>query len=205
VKQAYLLRPPLFVLVVIIISPSFAEETNARPETAFLSPNQYTNAFFGFSLPLPTDPPFQEAHPTSGRSSSHVLLFVHALTVSFNYKPRLTALMISADESGGSPSDEVRRAAMGSESVDTKRIEIAGKEFWHTAWEEKDKSGKIQMVKYATAVRGYIVTFLITAFDSKLAARLERNIEQIKFFDPSKAQEIAGPASKPYQPSSSPQ
>jgi len=205
VKRAYLIATLLLLVGFPTLHLSLAEEAIAKPETAFLSRDQYTNAFFGFSLPLPLDPPFEEAPLRSNRGLNHVLLFVRTLTASFNYKPRLTLFMISADESRDVSSETIRKVATNQQKTEAKRIEIAGREFWRAAWEEKDTSGKMYTVKFATAADGYILTFLVTSFDGRLTGRLEHNIERIKFFDPSKAREIAGAASKPYQPGSWPQ
>jgi hypothetical protein len=203
VRQAYLFAT-LLVLGLLALQPSLGQDASS-PETSFLSRNQYTNAFFGFSLPLPTDPPFEEATLPSNRGLDHVLLYVQTLTASFNYKPRLTLFLISAAESKDLSSDVVRKAATGPQNADPKRVEIAGREFWRTAVEEKDTSGKTYTVKFATAANGYILTFLVTSFDGRLTGRLERNIERIKFFDPTKAREVAGATSKPYRPGSWPQ
>jgi hypothetical protein len=196
----------LFLLIVLVALPVVAtEQPSAEPETAFLSPSQYTNGFFGFSLSLPTDPPFQEASFSSLPSPpGHVLLFLQAMTVSFNYKPRLTMLMISAKESEDSSSDAIRNAVTGQQSAQPQAVEIAGKQFWRAAWEEKSEFGPAHYVKFATAAHGYILTFLITSFDGRLAGHLERNVERIRFFDPVKAPEVAGATSKPYKPGSRP-
>ena len=198
-----------FVLAMLICAASLPASTTDRPtvepETAFVSPSQYTNAFFGFLLPLPTDPPFQEAPPPRpSTGQGHVLLFLHATTASFNYKPKLTALTISAKESPDSSSEALRKAATGllstGESPQPQRVEIAGKEFWRPTWEEKSAVGTIHSIKFATASNGYVLTFLITSFDGKLAGHLQRDVERIKFFDPSKAAEVAGAGSRSYPP-----
>ena len=200
------LFPTLLVSVALISLRSSGENNSVNPEQAFLSANQYTNAFFGFSLPLPTDPPFQEAPLQPKRGSSHVLLAVKTATASFNYKPRLTFFMISADECSDCSSGAVKLAA-SQQNTEAKSVEIAGREFWRAVSEEKDPKvqEKVHIVKFATSADGYILTFLITSFDGKLTGRLEHNIERIKFFDPHQAREIAGAKSKPYQPGSWPQ
>jgi hypothetical protein len=47
-----------------------AQETSvAVPEAGFISPDKYTNAFFGFSLPLPQDSAFRAFQlPSNGPS-----------------------------------------------------------------------------------------------------------------------------------------
>jgi hypothetical protein len=173
-------------------------------DAAFLSTDQYTNAFFGFSVPLPSDPPLRESSVVrSASDSTHLLLSLEGLTLSLNLKPRLTEFVIWADRASDLSSAAIQKAAGGSTKTEVKRVQISGREFWRAKWEEQDRSGKVHTVKLTTAADGYILTFLISSFDDKLTGRLERNIERITFFDPSNAREIAGPASKPYQPSPS--
>jgi len=179
------------------------EQANRNGDTAFLSPDQYTNAFFGFSVPLPRDPPLRESSFRSTSTSTHLLLSLEGLTLSFNLKPRLTTFVIWAEQSSDVSLAAIQKVAGSPTNAEVKSVQISGREFWRAKWDEQDPSGKVHTVKYATAADGYILTFLITSFDGKLTARLEHNLERITFFDPSNAREIAGPKSKPYQPASS--
>jgi|SRR5580658_672171 hypothetical protein len=202
VKQSRVLATVLLLFGVGVAASQtyLAQDAGANPETAFLSPEQYTNAFFGFSLRLPKDPPFQESSVRFKTGPSRLLLDLQTLTASFNYKPRLTLLVAWADQSSDLSAEAVRKVAGSPKNADTKRVEIAGKEFWRAAWEEKNPEGKSYTVKFATAANGYILAFMVTSFDGRLASRMEHYIEQIKFFDSVKAREIAGPTAKPYQP-----
>ncbi|HYL68682.1 MAG TPA: hypothetical protein VEX69_05925 [Candidatus Limnocylindria bacterium] len=58
----------------------------------------------------------------------------------------------------------------------------------------------MQTVKYAAALSGYILSFSIASFDGKFTDEIKHGIESVTFFDPSKAKEIAGADSRPYNP-----
>ena len=53
---------------------------------------------------------------------------------------------------------------------------------------------------FTTALNGYVLQFMIESFDEKLTHQSEQCIEAITFFDPAKAEEVAGTASRPYNP-----
>ncbi len=55
-------------------------------------------------------------------------------------------------------------------------------------------------VRWTTAINGYVLTFYIASFGNKLTGKLTQSIDNIVFFDPSKARDIAGPESRPYSP-----
>src|SRR5690242_240171 len=74
--------PALSFLIAFGIASSFGQSTRpqlvTRPipvESGFLSATKYTNAFFGFSLPLPTDADLRGLpEPPSGPALSHFLV-----------------------------------------------------------------------------------------------------------------------------------
>jgi len=176
---------------------SASNPSNVTPETAFVSPLKYTNAFFGFSLPLPQGAPLRELSIPSRDPSSHFLFGVKALSHG------LTAMTVMADKSDNASADEARKAASGPKGLSVKRIEIGGREFWKSESQEKGPGGKVRSVYFAAALNGYVLRFNIDSFDTKLTDELQHSIEGITFFDPSRAAEVAGPGSRVYIPAAS--
>jgi len=190
-------------------SPSAAISPRVALGSGFVSTTKYTNAFFGFSLPLPQTPglaSFSEfKEPFDSDKSRHFLFGLKALSTNyFNSKARLTLLTVIAGQSTSASSEEVREAASGPKGKSVTRTEIGGKEFWRSESEEKTTKGTMRNVVFATALDGYVLQFNIASFDGKLTDQLERSIEAITFFDPAKAADIAGPESLKYSPAVSP-
>jgi hypothetical protein len=168
------------------------------PEEGFVSRSKYTNAFFGFTLPFPQDIPLQGLSLPSRDPSRRFLFGLQS------QRHGLTALTITAAQSGLASSEDAKKAASGPKGQSAKRIEISGKEFWKGESQNKGPAGKMRIVKYASALAGYVLEFNIVSFDSKLTDELEHSIESITFFDPAKAKEMAGADSQPYNPTVAP-
>ena len=168
------------------------------PAAGLISPEKYTNAFFGFSLPLPQDPAlFELALPSKG---DYYSLF----GLKAQKRGRLTALMVSATQTIGASSELARKAAGGAKEQKTRKTSIDGKEFWESESLEKSAAGKMREIAYVTAIDGYLLQFRILSFDPKLTEELQRCVETLQFFDPTKAAEVAGPNSRAYNPASVP-
>jgi hypothetical protein len=190
-----------FVLVAFafFLSASRAQESAATvPEAGFISPDKYTNAYFGFSLPLPQDAAFSNFQlPSQAKGDTHNLFGLKA-------QPKnglgLTAFMVAAIQMNGASSEQAHEVASRLKARDIKKIQIAGREFWKGQSEDSSKIGKMRNITYATAMNGYILQFYIGSFDGKLTKDLEQSIERLEFFEPSKAQEVAGPSSRAYNP-----
>jgi hypothetical protein len=194
------------------------------PEDAFISPEKYTNAFFGFALPLPQIGQLQEFAPATHDRRRRTLFGLRS------YSHGISVLLVTAIESKGSLDDvkkaasgrtwqstkpEIRgkqiwksekgswdkKAASGSTGQSTKPVTIAGKQFWKSEWEQESPAGMER--NYATQLNGYVVVFTIASLGLKLAPELEQAVESLTFFDPAKAKEAAGPDSRPYNPSGS--
>jgi hypothetical protein len=164
-----------------------------KPESAFVSSEKYANAFFGFSLALPHDPHVRNLIVPSSDSSQHSLFGLQAQSNG------LTALSITAIETSGGASDEdAKKVASTSDAKDVRKMAIGGKQFWKCESQQERAGNKMRSLIYAAALNGYVVKFLVISFDPKLADELEHSIESIKFFDPAKAKEMAGPNSQPY-------
>jgi len=168
------------------------------PEAGFVSPSQYTNAFFGFSLPLPKDRKFQvEDLSNSDNALEHSL---------FAYKSAskgLTLLIASAIQVFGPPEDEAQKAVFlpGTQGQrGAQAISVGGRLFWKSELEEKTSSGKLRRLRYATGVPGYVILFIVSSYNSGQTEELRNCIESVKFFTPARAAEIAGSASRAYLP-----
>jgi hypothetical protein len=180
------------------VAASPAASRIPMPEAGFVSPAQYTNAFFGFSLPLPKDRKYQiEDLSESDKALEHSL---------FAYKSAskgLTLLIASATQVFGAPDDEAQKAVFlagmqgqkGSQAVS-----IGGRLFWKAELEEKTFSGKLRRLRYATGVPGYVIVFSVSSYNSGQAEDLRNCIESLKFFDPARTSEMAGSTSRPYLP-----
>jgi hypothetical protein len=173
------------------IGSAAQEASPATPEAGFVSPEKYTNAFFGFSLPLPQDPALRGyALPPEFQS-------LFGLQSQAN---GLTTFAIFAKETSGASSKMARMAAAGPKEQDTRKINIDGKEFWKSDSQQKSSVGKMRTIDYETAINGYLLSFQIISFDPKLTDTLQHCIVSVKFFDPTKAREMAGPDSMEYHP-----
>lgn len=164
------------------------------PESAFVSPKKYTNAFFGFSFPLPQGAPLRELSIPSKTASSHYLFGVKALTRG------LTAMTVMANESEVASAHDACKVASGQKGQAAKKAEIGGRDFWKSESQENAAGGKLRNICFATELDGYVLQFNIMSFDAKVADELRKSVEAITFFDPAKAEEVAGPGSHAYNP-----
>lgn len=173
------------VALLLVLLPACRAQDSSKPipETALLSFDRYTNAFFGFSIPLPPDPRLGIAQlpPTT---------FWHLLFGLGEQKSR-TAFIISARPM----TEHDARHEMWAYSS----ITIRGQEFAEGAV-QPDKHDVRQGHFYLTFLDSYLLKFKILSLDPAMAKEIERCVEQIEFFDPAKAKEIAGPNGKPYNP-----
>jgi hypothetical protein len=184
----------VFAVFVLLLNVCRAQEASvAVPESGFISPDKYTNAFFGFSLPLPEDSAFR-AFQLPSNGASHSLFGLQA------QKKGLTAFTIEATLMNGASSEQAQKAASEPKTQNVKKIEIDGKEFWKGESQVKSSAGKMWHINYATTTNGYLLKFIIVSFDGKLSEVLQHCIEATKFFDPAKAQEMAGSNSRAYNP-----
>jgi hypothetical protein len=183
------------------------DASSVTPETAFLSPSKYTNAFFGFTLPLPKDSPLRESTRSfKANNSLHILFGLQGVTASstaFRVRPKTTIFIVTARQSKNASAEEVSKAASGATGQSAKEIEIGGKTFWEMESQTKAPEGKTWSVCFATAIDGYILQFTIESFDDKLTKQLQHGVEAISFFDPSRAEDMAGPDSQIFYPGAS--
>jgi hypothetical protein len=184
----------VFAVFALLLNVCCGQEASvAVPESGLISPDKYTNAFFGFSLPLPQDSAFR-AFQLPSNGPTHSLFGLQA------QKKGLTAFTIEATLMNGASSEQARKAASEPKAQNVKKIEIDGKEFWKGESQVKSSAGKMWSINYATTINGYLLKFIIVSFDGKLSEVLQHCIEAAKFFDPAKAQEMAGSDSQAYNP-----
>jgi len=132
----------------------------AVPEAGFISPDKYTNAFFGFSLLLPQDAAFRGFQlPSSG--ASHSLFGLQA------QKTGLTAFTIVATEMSGPSSAQAQKAASEPKAQNVKKTEIDGKEFWKGESQEESSAGKMRSIVYVALINGCLLKFMIVSFELK--------------------------------------
>ena len=184
----------VLVVFMLLLRVSCAQGPSvAVPEVGFISPEKYTSAFFGFSLPLPQDSAFHGFQPPSG-GANHSLFGMQA------QKNGLTALIIVATQMNDASAEQARKAASEPKAQNVKKTEVDGKTFWKGESQNKSPAGKMWSITYAAPINGYLLKFHIVSFDEKLVEVLQHCIESAKFFDPAKAKEMAGSNSRAYNP-----
>lgn len=194
----------IFVLTAMAqSSPSSLATSPTNPETAFISKSKYTNAFFGFSLPLPRGLTLRDYRISFQSESSRYFLFGgQTITVApiGPSRPKLSVFFVTAERSADP--DDLRIAATEPHGTAPTKIEVAGREFWASEVEEKVPEGTEHQLAFATQAQGYILQFNIDSFDKKVTAKLRDSISHIEFFDPVNARSAAGPDSRPYSSTS---
>jgi hypothetical protein len=166
------------------------------PETGFISRNQYTNAFFGFSLPLHIDATISEKIPSLYQGEGRHLL------LAFSSESRgLASFTITAEDVHHSADDkDARRRVAWEDFSRAKELSINGKTFWRSEGRTK---GPMRAIAFSTPSGNYVLRFEIVSYDPEITLSLEKNLENITFFDPSKSASVAGLDSRPYQPGKS--
>jgi hypothetical protein len=175
-------------LLLVLLQPCCAQDSSkVVPETALLSFERYTNVFFGFSFPLPPDPNLRI-------SQLAPMAFWHRL-FGLGEEKNHTAFVISARQMADRDAEQVMSAYQS--------IRIHGQPFAIGIIEPKskkhDESAQWGAV-YFTVIHSYLVEFEIRSLDPGIAKDLEHCVEQITFFNPAQAKEVAGPNGKPYPP-----
>jgi hypothetical protein len=188
----------LFVSAGLRAQSAPASRPPSAPAEGFVSPTKYTNASFGFALPIPQD---KSLHSISLPSRDPSKPFLFGLG---SNESGVSAFIVTAVQTGNASSAEARKVASGPKGQSAKRIEIGSTEFWRSESQEKTPAGRMRIVNYATALPGYILNFRIVSFDDKFTDELVHAIESVTFFDPAKARELAGSDSQPYNPATEP-
>ena len=194
----------LISLLYVTVAVGTADDSVAKPkapipESGFISLHQYTNAFFGFALSIPSSCRFQISDPTEpAKPLEHFLIGENCAAKG------LSSFGISATPVLRSGDDEAQKAVllptMGPKAAPVP-INVAGQAFWKNTIEEKTLWGqKVWRARYATVSKGFVLLFWISSYNPRLVADLRQAIETIRFFDPVRALEMAGTDSHPYLP-----
>lgn len=169
------------------------------PESSFISPHQYTNAFFGFQISIPGGCRFQTFDQSESEKPLEHFLFGEKCP-----EKGLSTFGITATPLLGNADAEAHKAVllprMGPKAG-PEALSIGGRLFWKNALEVKTLWGqKVWRAHYATVSRGFVLLFWMSSYSSKLAADLCQAFESMKFFDPARAQQVADANSRPYLP-----
>lgn len=197
-------RVAILALLCFSVALCFGDDSLPKPkvvvpESSFLSPHQYTNAFFGFTLSIPGGCHFQTFDESqSDKSLEHFLVGEKCP------EKGLTTFGISATPLLGSADDAAEKAVrlptMGTKAA-PEALSVGGRLFWKNTIEEKTLwNQKVWRAHYATVARGFVLLFWMSSYNSGLAANLRQAFESIKFFDPAQAEQMAGSGSRPYLP-----
>jgi hypothetical protein len=187
-------------LIGLVVSSSFAQAVQNEsphlmeprtalviPESGFISSHHYTNAYFGFGLPLPKGRFGIVDVSHDMWALRHDLLFLRSID---------SGLAISATPVLDSAEDEARRISlMGTRShAGTKIIDIDGRPFWKSELGEeifgvdtRHPGRKWWRASYAIALRGFVIHFWASSYGEQVQKELQECIESVKFFDPSHA------------------
>jgi hypothetical protein len=179
-----------FVEFLLIAAALSHAQTELKPEDGFVSPKNYTNAFFGFSVPFPSGVQLTLLK----ESAAARLPYRHALFGANSRTEGYPVFVVLADEIASSRNTDPKAAlsALGAQKV--RSTNLGGRDF-ATA---QSKSNGIYHLDYATAVRGYMLYLSVFAYDKRVLEEFQHSIEGIEFFDPATAKQHAGPDSRPY-------
>lgn len=187
-----------FVLFSSLVLTALAQSASPTSPTnlgaGFILKSRYTNRFFGFVLPLPRELTFSTFRiPFKDEPSRYFVFGVQTITTASisPLKPKLSLLLVSAKKSANA--EDLHDAAAEPNGPAPTKIEVAGREFWTSEFEEKVAEGTEHHVAFATKVPGYILQFNIESFDKKVTAKLRNSILHIEFVDPATVQAVGGP------------
>lgn len=165
-------------------------QTESNPEDGFVSPKNYTNAFFGFSVSFPSGVQMTLLKESAGARQPyrHTLFGANSQTKGY------PAFVVLADEIASSGTTDPKAAlhALGVQKV--RNANLGGRDFAIG----QSKSDGIYHVDYATVAKGYILYLSVFAYDKNVLEAFQHSIEAIEFFDPATAKQHAGPDSRPY-------
>jgi VWFA-related protein len=182
-------------LLLAVTAVTSLAQTPSRPEDGFVAPAKYTNAFFGFSLPLPRDADLRIL-PKNGDPREP---FRHLLFLASSGSKGYPVIAVLADETSRSGNANPRKAVLALGAPDVDLVQISGQEFSRGTWRKVTVYGAIYGVGYAAVLKGYVLYVCAFSFDRKALAEIERSIRQLTLFDPASAEQQAGPASQPYE------
>ncbi len=193
-QLAFRIAKPVLALMLLatgsVAQAAPAQKIDNNPGRAYLSPEKYTNAFFGFAMSLPPGGRFTIL-TTASKPPNYFLFGLEA------QDSRITGIHIVATQTEKTSADAVKDAISRDDSR-TKKIKIGGKDLWRSESKQETAFGKQEFIGYGVALDGYVLQFQIVSVNAELTDELERVVQSIIFFDPAKSREIAGPDSRPY-------
>ena len=163
--------------------------THYQIERGYLSSTAYTNAFFGFKLPIPQGVEFQELRARKDLPQGERFLFgLHSV------QDGVTGFVITAERSAGAGAENEKKIVSrttGNTSQNLEKKTIGGRDFWKGIHSERTSSGVLSRASYAVALNGYIIDFYVSSSSKDIFTKLCEAIEALQFFDPAKAKEYA--------------
>jgi hypothetical protein len=176
-----------FLLIALALSHA---QTELNPENGFVSPENYTNAFFGFSVPFPGGVQLTLLKESAGARQP----YRHSLFGANSQTKGYPVFVVLADEiaSSGHTDPKAALIALGEQKV--KNTNLGGRDFAVG----QSKSDGIYRITYATALKGYMLYLSVFAYDKRVLEEFQHSIEAIEFFDPATAKQHAGPDGLPY-------
>jgi hypothetical protein len=220
-KSAGTVARPIVALVIVIacvvgcwaghaaaqtVSPARAAAA-VTPETGYIADDRYTNAFFGFLLPLPKDNLLGQSDAVLEHEK--VLARVplrHVLLLMQSQGSDGTVLAVIADECRDASMGDARKALP--RSLPLEKVEMGGKQFWKDSYLEENVEGPLPFLppsrspwrsyRYATALSGYVLQINVFSPRTDILRKYVESIETLKFFDPAQAKALAGPFSRRY-------
>lgn len=177
------------------------------PETGFVADDRYTNAFFGFLLPLPKGAWLgQNAYLLEVEKTLAKVPLRHVLYLGQSRDSDGTILAVIADECRGASVEDARKALP--EGRPPESLRIGGKQFWKNRYVEEKVEGPLPFLppsrsplrsyRYATALNGYVLQIDVFSDRSDILDDYVRSIESLTFFEPAQAKAMAGPFSWRY-------
>jgi hypothetical protein len=172
-----------------------------RPEFGFVSRTQYTNGFFGFSLPLPAelDLEVNSSHiPEPFDRSEHCLFGADSTSTG------VVTFIISAKKLPATGifrlpklRDDLPDLVRSSFTNDV--VQIGGLNFTRVSWEDEGEyDHRIYSSAYMVPLNGFLITIFVSAYYKDVLEECEQSIQGLVFFDPELALQQAGPESQPY-------
>lgn len=169
------------------------------PESGYISPRQYTNSFFGFTIDLPQNGRF-EIKDFSEKNDSRVHRFLFSQT---SHQGGITEWSVTAAQILKTPDREAREAVIfrdEEKQKDPEELSIGTRLFWKNEVQKTIGHQTLYRVHYATAIGGFVLQFSIYSYNRKLTAELRQNIEKIQFFDPVDVTPEIAANGQPYLP-----
>jgi hypothetical protein len=170
------MRAILVALLTIVSIGSLQAQNNdiMKFSNGFISPAAYTNAYFGFQLPLLPG------------------MKLHSLPVGpANY-------IFAAEKYEGHAITTLMIALAAPKENQGKTISIGGKSFYLKEDKSHNSEGTLREALYSTELGGQKLTLVAASFSEDDLNRLKHCIESMSFFDPADAARQAGSASVPY-------